>query len=133
MKIARLDHIVFTVESIPETAAFYQRVLGMRIETFGDGRTALHFGNQKINLHDVGSEVKPNAPSAAPGTADVCFVAETPLDEVIAELNAGGIEIELGPIDQSGALGAMRSVYFRDPSGNLIELSNYQGTPESGE
>lgn len=127
MRIAidRLDHLVLTCADLEATAAWYERVLGMRRETFGGGRTALHFGNQKINLHQQGRELKPNAATAAPGTADLCFITAVPTDDVVAHLRSCGITIEYGPVPQSGALGPMTSVYCRDPDGNLIEIATY--------
>lgn len=97
----------------------------MDVTTFGQGRKALVFGRQKINLHQTGREFEPKADRPTPGSADLCFIAKTPLDEVIAHLQAEGIVIEEGPIDRTGATGPIRSVYFRDPDRNLIEVSNY--------
>jgi catechol 2,3-dioxygenase-like lactoylglutathione lyase family enzyme len=124
--VDRLDHLVLTCRDVELTAAWYQRVLGMEREEFGpDHRTALKFGGQKINLHQQGSEFKPNAGAAAPGTADLCFVtAVGPLD-VVAHLHSLGIVVEQGPVPKSGALGPIRSVYCRDPDGNLIEIATY--------
>jgi catechol 2,3-dioxygenase-like lactoylglutathione lyase family enzyme len=97
----------------------------MKRVTFGEGRPALHFGQHKINLHEVGREVKPNAARATAGSADLCFIATAPIDDVTAHLASCGVAVEHGPVAQTGALGAMRSVYFRDPDGNLIEVANY--------
>lgn len=122
----RLDHFVLTVADIDATCAFYTRVLGMTVETFGPlKRTALHFGRQKINLHQRGKEFEPKAAHPLPGSADLCFIAAVPLDAVIAQLKASGVTIELGPVDRTGATGAIRSVYIRDPDQNLIEISTY--------
>ena len=122
----RLDHFVLTVADIDATCAFYTRVLGMTVERFGPlNRTALHFGRQKINLHQRGKEFEPKAAHPLPGSADLCFIAKGTLDAVIAHLKACGVTIELGPVDRTGATGAIRSVYFRDPDGNLIEVSTY--------
>ena len=123
--IDRLDHFVLTCRDLETTAAWYQRVLGMQRETFAENRTALRFGNQKINLHQQGNEIKPNAAAAAPGTADLCFVTSVPTDDVVAHLRICGIAIEYGPVRQSGAVGPMNSVYCRDPDGNLIEMATY--------
>ena len=123
--IDRLDHLVITVRDVPATLEFYERVLGMRREAFGNGRVSLHFGRQKINVHPYPSPVEIVARDPRPGTADLCFIAETPLADVIAHLAACGVAIEMGPIERTGALGPMTSVYFRDPDGNLIEVSNY--------
>ena len=122
----RIDHIVVTAWDVDRTIDFYQRVLGMEVQTFGPlQRKALHFGRQKINLHQRGKEFEPKAAHPLPGSADLCFIAAIPLDAVIAQLKASGVAIELGPVDRTGATGAIRSVYFRDPDGNLIEVSTY--------
>ncbi len=123
--IDRLDHLVITVRDVEATCRFYETVLGMRRETFGEGRVALHFGRQKINVHPYPSPVELVAKDPRPGTVDLCFIAETPLSQVMAHLAACGIEIEMGPVECVGAEGPMTSVYFRDPDGNLIEVSNY--------
>lgn len=125
MRIERLDHLVLTVADIEAACRFYETVLGMERRSFGQGRTALHFGRQKINLHLLGSEVKPNAARATAGSADLCFITYMPIAEVAAHLDACGVAIEHGPVAQTGALGSMRSVYFRDPDGNLIEVAIY--------
>ncbi|KPH09626.1 catechol 2,3-dioxygenase-like lactoylglutathione lyase family enzyme [Rhizobium leguminosarum] len=124
IRIDRLDHLVLTVADIAATCDFYSRVLGMLAETFADGRKALKFGRQKINLHQAGHEFEPKARHTTPGSGDLCFIAETPLADVIAHLQASGIVIEEGPVERSGATGRLRSIYFRDPDGNLIEVSN---------
>ncbi len=124
MKILRLDHLVLTVASIPATCDFYGRVLGMETVTFGQGRVALAFGQQKINLHQAGREFEPKALRPTPGSADLCLIAETDLAAVLAHLQAEGVAIEEGPVARTGATGPIRSVYFRDPDGNLIEISN---------
>jgi len=125
MNIDRLDHIVLTVADIDTTVAFYTRVLGFDVVTFGEGRKALTFGRQKFNLHQQGKEFEPKAKAPTPGAIDLCLIASTPLDEVIEELNALGVAIEEGPVDRTGATGPIRSVYLRDPDQNLIEISNY--------
>lgn len=129
IKIDRLDHLVLTVADISVTCEFYSRVLGMDIVTFDDGRKALHFGRQKINLHKQGHEFEPKADKPVPGSADLCFISATPLTQVIDHLNSQNVPILEGPVERSGALGPMVSVYLRDPDGNLIEISNYQGNP----
>jgi len=126
MKIERLDHLVLTVADLTKTCEFYERVLGLETVTFGAGRKALIFGQQKINLHQAGKEFEPKAAKSMPGSADLCFIASTPLSEVIEHLKDEGIAIEEGPVPRTGAIGAMQSVYFRDPDGNLIEVSNYK-------
>ncbi|MCW8157578.1 VOC family protein [Stutzerimonas stutzeri] len=124
MNISHLDHLVLTVADIEKTADFYTRVLGMQLVTFGEGRKALAFGNQKINLHQAGREFEPKAERPTPGSADLCFIVATRLDDVIAHLNAQGVAIIEGPVQRTGATGPIRSVYLRDPDRNLIELSN---------
>ena len=124
IQIDRLDHLVLTVADIDASCDFYTRTLGMQIVTFAGGRKALTFGRQKINLHQRGNEFEPKAKHPTPGSADLCFITETPLDEVIAHLQACDIEIEEGPIQRTGAEGPILSVYLRDPDHNLLELSN---------
>jgi catechol 2,3-dioxygenase-like lactoylglutathione lyase family enzyme len=125
MKIDRIDHLVLTVRSIEASCAFYSRVLGMDIVMFGAGRKALTFGAQKINLHQSGREFEPRAASPTPGSADICLVAATPLPDVIAHLNKCEVPILEGPVTRTGATGPIRSVYFRDPDHNFIEVSTY--------
>ncbi len=125
MRVDRLDHLVLTVTNIPQTVRFYVDVLGMKEITFGEGRTALAFGRQKINLHQRGQEIDPKAQMPTPGSADLCFATATPLKRVAEELRERGVAIELGPVERTGATGKMRSIYLRDPDRNLIEISNY--------
>lgn len=125
MTVSGLDHLVLTVADIQASLDFYTRVLGMRPETFGAGRTALHFGTQKINLHLAGAEFAPHASRPLPGSADLCFVAATSLAETVGHLKAHGIHLEEGAIRRTGACGPVTSVYVRDPDGNLIELAHY--------
>ncbi|MDX6348784.1 MAG: hypothetical protein QOF84_3574 [Streptomyces sp.] len=125
MRIDRLDHLVLTVADIQATIGFYSRVLGMEPVTFGDGRRALAFGDSKINLHQVGHELDPRARRPTRGSADLCFIVRTPLEQVLAELISKGIRVEEGPVKRTGALGPIESVYLRDPDGNLIEISTY--------
>lgn len=123
--IDRFDHIVLTVADVERTCLFYSRALGMEVQTFGAGRKALVFGRQKINLHQHGREIDPKAKRPTPGSADLCLIAATPVDAVLAYLRGVGITIEEGPVPRTGATGPIRSVYFRDPDENLIEVSNY--------
>ena len=125
MQIERIDHLVLTVTDIEQTVSFYAGVLGMEPVTFGDGRRALGFGEQKINLHQAGREIEPKAARPTPGSADLCLVTSSPGDEIHAWLRGRGIEIEEGPVERTGALGRITSFYFRDPDLNLIEVSTY--------
>ncbi|MGV6876684.1 VOC family protein [Pseudochelatococcus sp. B33] len=125
ISIDRLDHLVLTVADIERTCAFYHDLLGFNIVTFGQGRKALTFGGQKFNLHQSGKEFEPRAAHPTPGSADLCLITETPLDEVVAQLARAGIEIEEGPVPRTGATGAIESIYIRDPDLNLIEIANY--------
>ncbi|HKZ10429.1 MAG TPA: VOC family protein [Rhodanobacteraceae bacterium] len=133
MKIERLDHWVLTVRDIDATVGFYERVLGMRAITFGKARRALAFGEQKINLHPAEAPLRPHAARPTPGSGDLCLVTRTPIDEVIAELEDADVTIEEGPVPRTGALGPITSVYFRDPDGNLIEVSHYDTEMQNAE
>ena len=123
--INRLDHFVLTVASLEKTCAFYEKAFGMRVEIFGEGRTALVFGNQKINLHEAGREFEPKAKHPTPGAGDFCLITDTPIDQVIHHLDGINIHIEEGPVPRTGALGKLISIYLRDPDMNLVEISNY--------
>ena len=125
MQVERLDHLVLTVADIETSVAFYHLLLGMRRVDFGEGRVALAFGRQKINLHLAGREFEPKAARATPGSADLCLIVGTPVAEAAGELAAAGVELIEGPVERTGATGPIRSLYFRDPDGNLIEISNY--------
>ncbi|MGX8008742.1 VOC family protein [Mesorhizobium sp. ORM8.1] len=123
--IAGIDHFVLTVRSVEDSCDFYRRVLGMRRLDEPNRPTALLFGAQKINLHEVGRTFDPKARTPTPGSGDFCLVAAVPLAEVIASLEENGVAIEVGPVERIGALGRMISVYFRDPDDNLVEVSEY--------
>ena len=123
MQIERVDHFVLTVRDIAAACAFYERVLGMRVITFAEGRKALRFGEQKINLHEVGKEFDPKAAAPTPGSADFCLITITPMNELIAHLQSCDIAIEEGPVQRTGATGPLQSVYIRDPDGNLVEIA----------
>ncbi|SLN45202.1 VOC family protein [Oceanibacterium hippocampi] len=123
--LARLDHLVLTVADLEATRAFYCDLLGMEPRRFKGGRLALHFGDAKINLHQAGREFEPKAARPTPGSADLCFIAACPLDEVRSRLAAAGVAVEAGPVARTGALGTMTSIYLRDPDGNLVEISEY--------
>jgi catechol 2,3-dioxygenase-like lactoylglutathione lyase family enzyme len=127
MHIDALDHLVLTVRDIDATVAFYTRVLGMTAVTAAPGRTALHFGTSKINLHQTGREFEPRAAHPLPGSGDLCFITSVPLTEVAAHLAAAGVAVELGPVPRTGATGPIVSLYLRDPDGNLIEVANRAG------
>ena len=122
--IDRLDHLVLTVRDLDATIAFYTEALGMEVVTFGEGRRALHFGSQKINLHRAGHEFEPKATAPTPGSADLCFLTSVPVEEVAERLIRLGIAVIEGPVNRTGATGPIRSVYVRDPDGNLIEIAN---------
>jgi catechol 2,3-dioxygenase-like lactoylglutathione lyase family enzyme len=128
MKISHLDHLVLTVADIEISCQFYQSALNFEVITFGENRKALQFDSQKINLHQVGKEFEPKALRPTSGSADLCFIAETPLKDVIAHLHALNIEIVESPIERTGAIGKILSIYLRDPDQNLIEISNYLNT-----
>lgn len=126
--VKSLDHLVLTVKDIPKSLQFYQRVLGMSVVHFGPNNTrrALLFGQTKINLHQAGKEFEPKALHPTPGSADLCFISETPILKIQTHLRDLNIVIEEGPIKRTGALGPILSIYFRDPDGNLIEVSNVE-------
>jgi catechol 2,3-dioxygenase-like lactoylglutathione lyase family enzyme len=127
--IDHIDHFVLTVRSLDVTCAFYSACLGMkRVDTPGRP-TALHFGTQKINVHEIDHTFEPKADKPTPGSADYCLITTISLDEVINRLQNHGVPIELGPVDRTGALGPMTSVYFRDPDHNLVEVSRYGHEP----
>jgi catechol 2,3-dioxygenase-like lactoylglutathione lyase family enzyme len=121
--IRALDHIVLTTRDLEKCVAFYTNALGMRLETFGQGRVALRFGEQKFNVHPPGFNAGIKAKMPTPGSLDLCFLADCPLDQVIARLKQHHVPIEEGPVLRTGACFAIRSVYVRDPDDNLIEIS----------
>ena len=124
MRIRAIDHVVLTVRDVDRTLSFYQRALGMTPVSFGEGRRALAFGDQKLNLHQAGREFEPKAAAPTPGAIDLCLLTDEPLERVIAHLRDAGVTIELGPVAKTGARSPLRSIYFRDPDGNLIEVAN---------
>ena len=125
MRVDRLDHLVLTVADLDRTVAFYAGVLGMTETTFGGGRRALTFGASKINLHQSGHEFEPKARQPMPGSGDLCFIVDEPIEEVVIRLAEDGVALEEGPGERTGAIGPIMSCYLRDPDGNLLELSNY--------
>ena len=125
MNIARLDHLVLTVANIERTCAFYTRVLGMDVVTFGEGRTALRFGQQKINLHAADAIPGLVAHTPTPGSGDLCFITEVALAEVALHLEKCGVPIVAGPGPRAGAIGTIQSVYIDDPDQNSVEIATY--------
>lgn len=123
--IDRIDHFVLTVTDMEATCVFYSRALGFEVVTFGQGRKALAFGGQKINLHQAGHEFDPKAHRPVPGSADFCLITKLPLEKVAAHLRIEGISIEKGPVSRTGARGPITSLYIRDPDGNLVEIARY--------
>ena len=132
MRIEAIDHLVLTVRDLQATTAFYTRVLGMEAVTFGEGRRALVFGAQKINLHQAGREYEPKAAAPTPGSADLCFLTAAAPAGVLTHLRACGVEVVEGPVTRTGARGPIVSVYFRDPDGNLLEISSYIAGGKAG-
>ena len=125
ININRLDHLVLTVKDIDATVTFYTQVLGMKKEVFKESRVALKYGNQKINLHLLGNEFEPKAQNVKEGSADLCFIIDTPILEAKEYIESLNIKIEEGIVNRTGANGEIQSIYLRDPDKNLIELSNY--------
>ncbi|WP_170973727.1 MULTISPECIES: VOC family protein [unclassified Citrobacter] len=123
--IDHLDHLVLTSNNEEACVRFYVELLGMRLETFAQGRKAFVFGNQKINLHIWGKEFEPKAYAPTPGALDLCFITTRALEEVIATFQTHGVDIVEGPVARTGAMGPIRSVYVRDPDLNLIEIAVY--------
>jgi catechol 2,3-dioxygenase-like lactoylglutathione lyase family enzyme len=126
LQLSRIDHIVLTVRDIQTTVQFYESVLGMRSETFGAGRVALKFGQQKINLHEYGKEFEPKARQPLPGSEDLCFITDTSIPVAMDHVQKMQVDILEGPVSRTGAIGNIVSFYFRDPDLNLIEIASYQ-------
>lgn len=124
MQISQIDHLVLTVRDIPAAAAFYEWVLGLDVKEYEPNRFAIFFGNQKINLHQHGRERSPHADRPTPGSGDFCLLTDTPISDVILQLEAADVEIVLGPVHRTGATGQLESIYVHDPDGNLIEIAN---------
>lgn len=128
----RIDHLVLTVSNIEASTRFYERALGFEREFFlgpeGQPRHALRFGQQKINLQDAATQTPTKARIPTIGSGDFCLITTEPIAELIAHLSAEGIPIDTGPVQRRGALGAMTSVYLRDPDGNLVEIAEYPKT-----
>ncbi|MGD9807180.1 MAG: VOC family protein [Deferribacterales bacterium] len=123
--IKSVDHIVLTVRDVEATLKFYVGFLGMKEVTFRGGRKALEFGSQKINIHEYGREFEPKAKLPVPGAIDICFITDVPIEDVAERASEHGVEIVEGPVERTGAVGPILSLYFRDPDLNLIEVSNY--------
>lgn len=124
MNVKSLDHLVLTVRDLRPAIEFYTRALGMQEVSFGADRKALAFGSQKINLHLAGREFEPKADRPTPGSADLCFLTDTPVEQYAAQLAALGVAVIEGPVARTGATGPLLSIYVRDPDGNLIEIAN---------
>ena len=127
IRIKNLDHLVITANNLQATIDFYTKVLGMEHVAFGDNLHAVHFGDKKFNIHDASTNVSPKAKNIVPGSADFCLISKTSVSQVIQHLQDCGITVEQGPVMRSGAAGTLESVYFRDPDGNLVEVSNVIG------
>jgi len=127
--VDRIDHVVLNCRDLEQTVEWYTRVLGMRREAFGEGRIALVFGNQKLNVRPTGAPNWATGAVDAPGSLDLCFIADVSADAVGAHLRACGVPITEGPVAKTGALGPMTSHYCRDPDGNLVEVASYR-TPD---
>jgi catechol 2,3-dioxygenase-like lactoylglutathione lyase family enzyme len=125
MKIDRIDHLVLTVQNIRASCAFYTKIMGMKAVAFQGGRKAVVFGNQKINFHESGKEFDPKALRPTSGSADLCFVAREPLTKIMSHLGDCGVKIIEGPVERTGAMGPLTSIYIRDPDQNLIEIAVY--------
>jgi catechol 2,3-dioxygenase-like lactoylglutathione lyase family enzyme/ketosteroid isomerase-like protein len=124
LNVERLDHLVLTVRDLDATVEFYRRVLGMEVVAFGEGRTAVRFGDQKINLHPVAAGMKLVAARPTPGSGDICLLTDEPLAAWLTHLTSCGVAVEAGPGRRTGARGPIESIYLRDPDGNLVEISN---------
>jgi catechol 2,3-dioxygenase-like lactoylglutathione lyase family enzyme len=131
--IESIDHLVLTVRTLEATLSFYERVLGFKREISSGAPAALRFGRQKINVHERGHTFEPKAAYPTPGAGDFCLITRCPIEEIIVHLKACGIVVELGPVPRRGALGPMTSIYFRDPDGNLVEVSRYDEESASGD
>jgi catechol 2,3-dioxygenase-like lactoylglutathione lyase family enzyme len=125
LTIDRIDHVVINCRDLEATAAWYERALGMKRQSFAGGRTALAFGRQKLNLRPTGAENWATGAVDAPGSLDICFITAAKPDAVMRHLASVGVEITEGPVPKTGALGPMTSVYCRDPDGNLVEIASY--------
>lgn len=123
--INHLDHLVLTTTNQNACIDFYTHVLKMKLITFGEQRYALQFGEQKINIHQYGKEFEPKAHLPVPGSLDLCFISNTPINQIMTFIQQQGVEIIEGPVKRTGAMGEILSIYIRDPDLNLIEIANY--------
>lgn len=123
--VDRIDHVVLNCRDVDTTVEWYVRVLGMRREVIGEGRIALAFGNQKINVRPTGAPNWETGDVDAPGSLDLCFIADRRPEEIGEHMRACGVTITAGPVAKTGALGPMTSHYCRDPDGNLVEVASY--------
>lgn len=126
MPVTGIDHVVCTVSDLDAAIDFYERLPGVEHVTYGDDRHALQCGDQKINLHEAGDPIEPRAPEAEPGDSDLCLLTDAPAGDLRAEIEGAGLEVELGPVERTGARGTLTSVYLRDPDGSLIEVATYE-------
>jgi catechol 2,3-dioxygenase-like lactoylglutathione lyase family enzyme len=126
MQIERIDHLVLTVNNIEASCAFYTTVLGMKEVTFQSGRKAVAFGNQRLNFHEYGKEFDPKALRPVPGSADLCLITLAPIAQIVSHLETCKVKIIEGPVERTGAMGPITSIYIRDPDRNLIEIASYQ-------
>ena len=124
MNLRSLDHLVLTVADIDATTRFYEQVLGMEHRVSSEGRHALHFGSQKINLHQKDHTFEPKAVVPTPGSADLCFLTDLSIERFLSHLKQNNLEPLDGPVSRQGARSRLISVYVRDPDGNLVEVSN---------
>lgn len=123
--INHLDHLVLTTTDQNACIDFYTHVLKMKLITFGEQRYALQFGEQKINIHQYGKEFEPKAHLPVPGSLDLCFISNTPINQIMTFIQQQGVEIIEGPVKRTGAMGEILSIYIRDPDLNLIKIANY--------
>jgi len=123
--ISHIDHLVLTTRELDKCVYFYTKILGMELVSLGDGRKALTFGSQKINIHQYGHDIEPKAHLPVPGSLDICLISDKIISEVKNILEKHSVDIEIGPVKRTGAHGDIESLYVRDPDLNLIEISNY--------
>lgn len=126
VELDRLDHFALTVRDVEQTCAFYEKALGMAREPFGDGRVALRFGRHRITVNPNPNDLRRKAAVPIPGSAEFCVVAASPLSDIVAHLRACGVDLEHGPAEAEGAEGPARSIWFRDPDGNLVVVASYE-------